>query len=343
MSAVTPSSKLVLGRHSRDDDAIEAIGRYFEGFEKLAKAEQWEEIISQGTVALKAAEATGRKNDEAKICAQLTSTAFYQGDYTLALKYANRCHQLSEEFVDPSLYIRALYLESAVHRALAGKKPNAHAQQRTYQAAVMTAEEAMQIYERQAVVNENLKGKVYFNLGAAHADNPKGNLEKAADCYTKALECFKRVNAVDDIIRTSIRLGKVYLLQKQYNLSQQIISEVRPQISNERLAMHADYLEAQLKLALSDPQNALRIANQGLARARSLGAKEDEARLNALIDSIDKPATLAKVAKTGELLRRGQAATSSKEEKLVIWPLIAAASAIVIGYVAIRIFKAQKD
>ncbi len=95
---------------------------------------------------MKAAATTRRTNDEAKICAQLTSTAFYLGDYTLALKHANRCHELSEEFVDPSLFIRALYLESAVHRALAGKNINEQAQKRSYQLAVTTAEVAIQVY-----------------------------------------------------------------------------------------------------------------------------------------------------------------------------------------------------
>lgn len=269
-----------------DKSAIEIISKYFENFEALAKSEKWEEIISQGTVALKAAEATERTNDEAKICAQLTSSAFYQGDYTLALKYVNRCHELSEEFVDPSLYIRALYLESAVHRAFAGTNTNEEDQQGTYQLAVATAEEAVQVYSNKAVSNENLKGKVHFNLGAAHADNPKGDLEKAAHCYATALECFKIVNAVDDNIRTSIRLGKVYLLQKKYDLSQEIINQVRSQISSERLAMHTDYLEAQLKFALNDSPNALKIAYNGLDRAKILGAKEDERRLISLIESI---------------------------------------------------------
>ena len=269
----------------------EVINKYFVSFETLAKSEKWEEIISQGTAALQAAKTTGRTADEAKICAQLTSTAFYLGDYTIALKHANRCHELSDKFVDPSLFIRALYLESAVHRALAGKNTHEQAQQRSYQLAVTTAEEAIQVYSKAAVDNENLKGKVYFNLGAAHADNPKGDLGEAAKCYATALECFKSINAVDDIIRTRIRLGKVYLLQKKYDLSQEMINEVRPQISSERLVMHADYLEAQLKFALKDSPSALKIAKSGLARAKNLGAKEDELRLTSLIESINKPTT----------------------------------------------------
>ena|SRR5579862_612515 len=293
LASTCVEAKIIATRHMEnvnpfDNSAIEVINKYFEDFETLAKSEKWKEILSQGTAALKAAETAGRTNDQAKICAQLTSTTFYLGDYTLALKYANRCHELSQEFVDPSLFIRALYLESAVHRALAGKNTNEQAQQKSYQLAVTTAEEAMQVYLKEAVDREHLKGKVYFNLGAAHADNPKGDLEKAANCYAAALACFKNVHAVDDSIRTSIRLGKVYLLQKKYDLSQEIINKVRPQIASERIAMQTDYLEAQLKFALNDSPNALKIANIGLARAKILGAKEDEFRFNSLIESISE-------------------------------------------------------
>lgn len=75
-------------------------------FEKLAKDEKWEEIISFGKIALEAANRAGRKSDEANICAQLVSTSFYQGNFPSALEYAARCHKLSKEFEDPSLYIR---------------------------------------------------------------------------------------------------------------------------------------------------------------------------------------------------------------------------------------------
>src|SRR5579862_296727 len=146
LASTCVEAKIIATRHMEnvnpfDNSAIEVINKYFEDFETLAKSEKWKEILSQGTAALKAAETAGRTNDQAKICAQLTSTTFYLGDYTLALKYANRCHELSQEFVDPSLFIRALYLESAVHRALAGKNTNEQAQQKSYQLAVTTAEE----------------------------------------------------------------------------------------------------------------------------------------------------------------------------------------------------------
>lgn len=277
-------------RHNFSDcmEAIDVINNYFEAFEGFSKSEKWEEIILQGTIALEAAKKANRTQDEAKICAQLTSTAFYLGDYNQALIYANRVHELSEEFVDPSFLLRAFYLESAVYRALAAKCNEEQAQEASYLRAIEIGEEAVSIYAKMEVENINLKGKIYFNLGAAHADNPKGNLKKAVDCYAIAVECFKNVNANDDMIRTSIRLGKIHLLQKNYDLSQQILDEVRPLISNQRLSMHADYLEAQLKFATNDSENAIKIATNGLKTAKILGAKEDELRLKSLLQNIEE-------------------------------------------------------
>jgi|GEM_PF-544980 len=264
------------------DDSIRIIETYFKNFESLTKSEEWNEILISGTAALEAAREAGRPQDEAKICAQLTSTAFYLGDYDQALVYANRCHELSETFEDPALFVRALYLESAVHRATAGK----NGEQASYMRAVQVAEEALIVYQMKGIDNSSLQGKVYFNLGAAHADNPEGDLVKAGVAYAKALQCYTAAHATDDLIRTSIRLGKVYLLQKRYDLTEKVINEVRPQIATERLAMHVDYLEAQLKIATNDVEGAIKIAKTGLARAQALGAKEDDLRFIALLQKI---------------------------------------------------------
>lgn len=274
------------GFHS-ENRSNHIIDTYFENFEQLAKTEKWDDIISEGSVALDEARKQKKRGDEAKICAQLTSTSFYQGNYTQALLYANCCHELSQEFLDPTLFVRSLYLESAVHRALAGKKSDED--QKSYFQAVKIAEEAMQVYVNSKLNNENLKGKIYFNLGAAHADNPNGDRQEAVRCYDLALVCFKNAKAIDDCVRTNIRLGKIYLLEKKYDLSQKMIDEVRSQTSNERLTMHTDYLEAQLKLAINDIKNAMKIANIGLNRAKILGAKEDDSRFVSLIKMIKHP------------------------------------------------------
>src|SRR5262245_22993372 len=138
------------------------IGTYFQNFENLSKFERWREIISQGTIALEAAKKANRFQDEAKICAQLSSAAYYLGEYSQALIYSNRCHELSQGFVEPSLLIQALYLKSAVHRALAAKCGEVHARKASYRHAVEIGEEAASIYSKKDVKDINLKGKVYF-------------------------------------------------------------------------------------------------------------------------------------------------------------------------------------
>lgn len=268
-------------------DCDDVIGNYFKNFEMLSKSEKWEEIIAQGSVALEIARKSNRHSDEAKICAQLTSTSFYMGNYDQALVHATRSHELAEKFEDSTLFIRALYLESAIYRALAAKEKIEAEQQVAYARAVEICEEAAQIYSETDVKNTNLKGKIYFNLGAAHADNSKGNLEKAENSYNIAIDCFKNVNAMEDIIRTTMRLGKVYLLRNNYEQCQKVINEVRPLISGDRLSMHADYLEAQLKFALHDQVEAMKIARIGLEKAKILVAKEDESRLILLLKNIE--------------------------------------------------------
>lgn len=262
------------------------VANYFKNFETLSKSEQWEVILREGILALEIAKKSHNYFDEAKICAQLTSTAFYMGSYNEALTYAKRCHELTEQYEDFTLLIRALYLESAVYRALASKEEKEDAQQLFYARAVETCNQAADLYIKKTIQNLPLKGKIYFNLGAAYADNPKGNLKKAESCYIVTLECFKDTHP-DDVIRTSIRLGKIYLLENNYADCEQMLNQTRSLISNQRISMHADYLEAQLKLATKDFENAHKIARIGLKKAQDLKAKENESRLEQLLYHIE--------------------------------------------------------
>lgn len=264
--------------------APDIIQSYFENFGLLTEAEKWEELMDQGSIALEQAQKIGNLQYEARICAKLTLTAFYLGNYTQALKYANRCHELSENFDDPALFVRALYLESAIHRGL-GEKTNPP--QAFYGCALQIAQEALQVYKERCANNKKLEGKVYFNLGAAHADNPEGDLAEAKACYFKAIECFKMEKSTEDLIRTLTRMGKIYLIEKKYDVVQKILKEVRPQITTERLSMHADYLEAQLRFALSEMDRAMEVAQMGLTRAKSLRAKRDIARFLSLLQNIE--------------------------------------------------------
>lgn len=265
----------------------DTIAVYFKNFEKLSKLEKWEEIISQGKIALESAHQSNRQSDEALISTQLASTSFFMGNYRQALTYANRCNDLAREFDDPTLYIRGLCLISATRRAEAAKATDEETQQFSYGYAESMCAQAATCYSQADIKNKNLKGKIYFNWGAALADNPKGDLESAKMYYSFALDYFKEANARDDIIRTTIRLGKVYLLQNKYEQCQQAIKEVRSSITTERLSMHTDYLEAQLKFAQKDFKEASKIADHGLKKAKNLGAKEDASRLTSLLERVE--------------------------------------------------------
>lgn len=135
------------------------------------------------------------------------------------------------------------------------------------------------------MAHEALAGKIYFNLGAAHADNPKGNLEKASENYLLACQCFEKVRDEEEGIRTQIRLGKVYLLQKDYENTDRILAHVRFFSESPRVLMHTDYLEAQLHLERKNLEAATVVAFAGLEKAQSLGAKRDEERFYELLKS----------------------------------------------------------
>ncbi len=51
-------------------------------------------------------------------------------------------------------------------------------------------------------------------------------------------------------------------------------------------------LEAQLKFFMNDFEEALKIARIGLEKARILGAKENESRLNSLLQKIENALNL---------------------------------------------------
>ncbi|MBM3191697.1 MAG: tetratricopeptide repeat protein [Chlamydiae bacterium] len=131
----------------------------------VVKEPSWEEVLSSGAKALKHCQ---NPQEAAKLAAHLASTAFYLGNYALASTYARQVHELAEATADTALLLRSVYLESAIHRALG-----------RYEEAVATAEKALMIYEQHHLKEPLLLGKIYFNLGAAHADNPEGLLKKS--------------------------------------------------------------------------------------------------------------------------------------------------------------------
>lgn len=274
------------GSECRSFLIIDPIQEYFKAVETLIKAEKWEEIIEQSTAPLAEAKEVKRHADATKIYVQRTSAFFKLGKYAEALESMLCCDALFNDFENPLLTIHALYLKSAVYRALAGQSQIEEEQQKSYRQAIETAEAALHVYVEEKIKNEKLLGKVYFNLGAAHADNPKGALPDAVLCYQTALKCFEISNSLEDQIRTHVRMGKIHLLRNEYEALKGLIQKARVGPLPERLIMHIDYLEAQYLIAVQDYDNAERMTKSGLARAVILHAEEDQHRFNSLLIKI---------------------------------------------------------
>jgi hypothetical protein len=273
------------------------ITKFFENLPTFSKDERWKELIAQGTEALEAAKKLSRVSDEAKICSHLASICYYMGNYRQACTYAICCHELADKCDDPTLLARMCYLESAIRRALAAKEETVEEQQTSYADAVAICEQGAAIYSKLENEDGNLEGEIYFNLAAAHADNPKGDLKEAKRFYNLAAICFKDANITEGSIRTAIDLGKVYLLQRNFDGCEQKIKEVKALIAGKkspkacnRLSMQANYLDAQYTFARAkrDMEKASVIAQKCLGEAKSLCAEEDEAKLRLLLQEINR-------------------------------------------------------
>lgn len=222
---------------------LASLALYTHDFPSLRDACNWSEIVRQGEEAA------------AEIHGQLASSYFYQGDYENAKKHA----LLSKE-KEP---LHSLYLLSAVARA-----------EGDFLLAKSLALEALPFAAGE------LKAKILFNLGAACADDPEGDLAEALQCYQEALSLFE---CPLDRQRTLIRLSKVFLLQGQIEEAERLI-QFAP--SNDRIAVHAGYLKAQIKQAQGNPDEARRIASEALDQALSLGAKQDAKRIQEFLEKL---------------------------------------------------------
>lgn len=258
------------------------IEQFYSDFKILEKEKKWSEIVSAGKVALEEAKSKDNFHDEARICAIVTSSLFYLGQFNEGFDYANRCKDVSLKIKEWPLYVRGLYLLSAVYRGL-----------KSFDLAVQTAEEALQVYIDKKIENDELLNKVHLNYGAAYADNPKATkneLEKAASHYCKAIDCLTRCEDNEqnlvDLIRLKLRLGKVYLLQENFQATAEIIKEVRQLELDKRLEIHTDYLEAQLKFELKEFNSSKEITMRALDNAKKLDAKEDIKRLEEFLKKI---------------------------------------------------------
>ena len=163
--------------------------------------------------------------------------------------------------------MHGLYLLSAVARA-----------EGDFEKAKTIALEALLLSQ------DELRAKVLFNLGAAEADDdPKGDLIVAQKSFEEALLLSV---CLEDRQRTTIRLGKVYLLQGNIAEAKSLLGKILPEIQNKRIAMHAEYLSAQVEKALGDIEKARQMAQEALIKAAELGAAKDAERIKEFVQNL---------------------------------------------------------
>ncbi len=217
---------------------------YAESFSLLREQADWTEIVRLGEAAA------------AEIHGQLASTYFYQGDFENAKRHALLC--LEQERV------HGLYLLSAVARA-----------EGNFSEARRLCREALPLSSGE------LRAKVLFNLGAACADDPGGNLQEALSSFDEAITLFV---CPEDRQRTLIRLAKVHLLLGNVEQAEQISKTF--EFVSERTSLHAAYLSAQIEKALGRSDEARKIASAALEQALKLGAKKDAERIRQFLEGL---------------------------------------------------------
>lgn len=235
---------------------------FFQDFPALRSQDRWTEITATGEEALNEAS----KEEAMKIHGILASSYFYAGDYETAGSHASHCYELACELADPDQEVHGLYLLSAIARA-----------EGDFSAAKSIAEEALEKSQGE------IRAKVLFNLGAAHADDPKGDLAAAEKHLREALTHFTHM---DDQHRTILRLGKIYLLLGKVEKAQELLQQAKPEIKTSRIQMHAVYLEAQIEKALGHSDLARKLIEEALAKAEKLGAAQDAKRYREFYESL---------------------------------------------------------
>jgi tetratricopeptide (TPR) repeat protein len=232
-----------------------AVNTYLNSYPKLSEKEDWVSIIKLGEEALNAGKIASKK--KALIHADLASTYFYLGNYATGEIHTLSSLDLSESLKCKDSLIRSLYLLSAHKRAI-GNTENKEA----FIEAQTLIEKALHLIDSKTSVQ--LKGKVYFNAGAAYADDPKGNLELAVHYYSKAISCFQKSHHIDSSHRSSIRLGKALLLKGDVDASIKLADDIQEQECSLKTLTHLLYLKAQISIEDAQLKEAKKHIKKGI-------------------------------------------------------------------------------
>ncbi|MCH9633397.1 MAG: hypothetical protein S4CHLAM7_01220 [Chlamydiae bacterium] len=260
--------------------------KYSSNFNRLKEMENWSEILILGNQAL--IDNLMTEVQKAKTHAQLASCSYYLGDYDGCAKHANSCLEISECLDDPNMIMRALYLLSAYKRGEGNKNASVDPKQadQYFKEARSLIDKALQCFDY--CKDDFIKAKVLFNAGAAHSDDPHGDLEIAIPKYQEAIKIYQSLEEYDDFARTSIRLGKVFLLQKRYAELLDLLNKMDISLLPTKTKVHYKYLEAQYFVAMLDYPKAQLVLLDAINDATNLGMETDLSRLTLLLNSIQR-------------------------------------------------------
>ncbi len=252
--------------------------KYAEDLPKLQEQEDWTSLIQLGEKTL--SNGSGSLEQKAYVHADLANAYFYLGDYATGEIHAYECLKLSKELKNTESLIQSLYLLSAHKRGI-GNTEDAWA----FIEAQDLIEKALHLINKETLAQ--LKGTVYFNAGAAYADDPSGNLDLAVIYYNKAIAFFQESKSQDYYLRTLIRLSKALFLQGDIESSKRNIDAIDEDNCSKRTLMHLLYLKAQISIEEKENEKAKRYIYQGLAIANQQSLRIDYERLLSLLSEIE--------------------------------------------------------
>ncbi len=258
---------------------------YLFNFDQLKKDENWKEITLLGNQAL--SNCSILPAQKAKIHAQLASCYYYLGDYESSANHASSCLEISECLDDPILLMRSLYLLSAHKRGEGNKNAAIDPKQadQYFKEARSLIDKAFLYFDH--CKDDFIKAKVLFNAGAAHSDDPNGDLKIATQRYQEAIKIYRSLEEYDDFARTSIRLGKVFLLQGKLDDLSSLLNKIDINLLPQKTKVHYQYLEAQYYVAIEDYPKARFILLDAIKDAKALEMAADLDRLSRLLKEIE--------------------------------------------------------
>lgn len=243
---------------------------FFDQFD-LLKPQDWPTVCDLGEKALQ--DEFLSDPEKAQVHARLASSYFYLGDYESMIRHIQECRSIALDISSKKYLVRSLYLLSAYYRG-----------NLLFKEAKATISEAIGLIESD--VEDCLKAKVFFNAGAAHADDPCGNLFQAIDYYQKAINLLDSTS--NDAYRTQIRMAKCWLVLKNYKEAWETLFPLFQVNLELRTYIHLQYVSAQVNVAQGEWETALTQISHALKSAEKLQMKVDIERLIKLKKEIQK-------------------------------------------------------